>query len=35
MYPNFIAEAKAEKNDKTLWAFNVANKVEEKHTYFI
>jgi rubrerythrin len=31
MYPNFIAEAKAEKNDKALWTFDVANKVEEIH----
>ena len=31
MYPNFIAEAKAEKNDTALWTFNVANKVEQIH----
>jgi rubrerythrin len=31
MYPNFIAEAKAEKNDKALWTFDVANKVEQIH----
>jgi rubrerythrin len=31
MYPNFIAEAKAEKNDQAFWTFDVANKVEEKH----
>ena len=31
MYPNFIAEAKAEKDDAALWTFNVANKVEQIH----
>jgi rubrerythrin len=31
MYPNFIAEAKAEKNDTALWTFDVANKVEQIH----
>ena len=31
MYPNFIAEAKAEKNDAALWTFNVANNVEQIH----
>lgn len=31
MYPNFIAEAKAEKNDAARWTFEVANKVEEIH----
>jgi len=31
MYPNFIAEAKAEKNDSALWTFSVANKVEQIH----
>lgn len=31
MYPNFIAEAKAEKNDKARWTFEVANKVEQIH----
>lgn len=31
MYPNFIAEAKAEKNDKAVWTFDVANKVEQIH----
>jgi len=31
MYPNFIAEAKAEKNDAALWSFNVANNVEQIH----
>jgi rubrerythrin len=31
MYPNFIAEAKAEKNNTTLWTFDVANKVEKIH----
>jgi rubrerythrin len=31
MYPNFIAEAKAEKDDTALWTFDVANKVEEIH----
>lgn len=30
-YPKFIAEAKAKKNEKALWTFNVANKV--KKTY--
>ena len=30
-YPKFIAEAKAKKNEKALWTFNVANKVEKKH----
>ena len=31
MYPNFIAEAKAEKDDAALWTLNVANKVEQIH----
>ena len=31
MYPNFIAEAKAEKDDAALWTFDVANKVEQIH----
>ena len=31
MYPNFIAEAKAEKNDAAAWTFEVANKVEQIH----
>lgn len=31
MYPNFISEAKAEKNDAARWTFEVANKVEEIH----
>ena len=31
MYPNFIVEAKAEKNDKAVWTFDVANKVEQIH----
>lgn len=31
MYPNFIAEAKAEKDDAARWTFEVANKVEEIH----
>ncbi len=31
MYPNFIDEAKAEKNDTALWTFDVANKVEQIH----
>jgi rubrerythrin len=31
MYPNFIAEAKAEKNNTALWTFDVANKVEKIH----
>jgi rubrerythrin len=31
MYPNFIAEANAEKNDTALWTFDVANKVEQIH----
>jgi len=31
MYPNFIAEAKAEKHDAARWTFEVANKVEEIH----
>ena len=31
MYPNFIAEAKAEKEDTALWTFDVANKVEQIH----
>ena len=31
MYPNFIAEAKAEKNDAAFWTFNVANNVEQIH----
>lgn len=31
MYPNFIAESKAEKNDAARWTFDVANKVEEIH----
>ena len=31
MYPNFIAEAKAEENNKALWTFSVANKVEQIH----
>ncbi len=31
MYPNFIAEAKAEKADTALWTFDVANKVEQIH----
>lgn len=31
MYPNFIAEAKAEKEDAARWTFEVANKVEEIH----
>ena len=35
MYPNFIAEAKAEKNDTALWTFDVANKVEQIHEHFI
>jgi rubrerythrin len=31
MYPNFIAEAKAEKDDAAVWTFDVANKVEQIH----
>jgi rubrerythrin len=31
MYPNFIAEAKAEKDDAARWTFEVANKVEQIH----
>ena len=31
MYPNFIAEAKAEKEDAASWTFEVANKVEQIH----
>ena len=31
MYPNFIAEAKAEKEDAAVWTFTVANKVEQIH----
>jgi rubrerythrin len=31
MYPNFIAEAKAEKDDAARWTFDVANKVEQIH----
>ncbi len=31
MYPNFIAEAKAEKEDAARWTFEVANKVEQIH----
>jgi len=31
MYPNFIAEAKAEKDDAAFWSLNVANKVEQIH----
>ena len=34
-YPKFIAEAKAKKNEKALWTFNVANKVEKNIYYFI
>ena len=33
MYPKFITEAK--KNEKALWTFNVANKVEKNIYYFI
>lgn len=31
MYPQFIEEAKEDKNDAAKWSFNVANKVEEIH----
>lgn len=31
MYPGFIEEAKAEKKDKAIWTFDVANQVEEIH----
>ena len=31
MYPNFIAEAKAEKDDAARWTFEVANQVEQIH----
>jgi rubrerythrin len=31
MYPNFIAEAKAEKEDGARWTFDVANSVEQIH----
>lgn len=31
MYPKFIAEAKAEKNDAANWTFEVANQVEQIH----
>jgi len=31
MYPTFIEEAKAEGDNRALWSFEVANKVERVH----